>query len=310
MSAEGKLSLRFRRDADAPRTRLAEQYYKLPLQVLPPHYPDESGTAFVYLLNPTGGVLAGDRLETELVLEEGASVVVETPSASKIYRAEERPAGEFEEDASPHARTHAHAHAETRLNVTLAPCARLEYIPRHAIPYAGSALRQENRFFLDGDAALIAYDAFSSGRKARGESFAFTSYESTTEIHVDGALALLDRIRLAPGETDVSGIGLMEGRYLCASFYLYQKDFPSEAKAAVEDILKQSGLPGGLTRLTPSLSVVRMLADDMILFDRAAREVRDTLHRLLARPILRLHSAAPSSVLFPTRYISGERPSK
>ena len=57
--ATGKLSLVFRKRDDGV-TYMAKQYYKLPLQVLRPHYQDDDGTAFVYMLNPSGGVLQND----------------------------------------------------------------------------------------------------------------------------------------------------------------------------------------------------------------------------------------------------------
>jgi len=39
---------------DRERTAIVDQYWRIPLQVLPPSYQDEDDEAFVYLLNPTG----------------------------------------------------------------------------------------------------------------------------------------------------------------------------------------------------------------------------------------------------------------
>ncbi len=51
----GVLRLSLARDQD--RTVIADQYWRIPLQVLPPSYQDADDEAYVYLLNPTGGVV-------------------------------------------------------------------------------------------------------------------------------------------------------------------------------------------------------------------------------------------------------------
>ena len=43
--ATGALSLTFRRKA-AGKTYIADQYYKIPMQIMPPHYQDDDGTAY------------------------------------------------------------------------------------------------------------------------------------------------------------------------------------------------------------------------------------------------------------------------
>ena len=47
---------------------------------------DGSGAATLLLLNPTGGVLGGDRLETRVHLGAGTRVCLSTPSATRVYR--------------------------------------------------------------------------------------------------------------------------------------------------------------------------------------------------------------------------------
>ena len=81
----GELSLVFSRK-DNGRTHLSRQYFKLPLQIMMPHYQEEDGTAFVYFLNPGGGVLQHDRLLTEVTVEDGADVFITTPSSSSMAR--------------------------------------------------------------------------------------------------------------------------------------------------------------------------------------------------------------------------------
>ena len=86
---DGALALRFVRRGD--RTVLASCRFTLPLQVLAPlSLPDEA--CVVSLLNPTGGVVGGDRLRIDVDVERGAHACLTTPSATRIYRTAAEPA--------------------------------------------------------------------------------------------------------------------------------------------------------------------------------------------------------------------------
>ena len=86
---DGALRLAFERRADASVLTAARSI--LPLQVLAPIALD-GPAAIVSLLNPTGGVLGGDRLSIDVTLAEGAHACVTTPSATRIYRSTGEPA--------------------------------------------------------------------------------------------------------------------------------------------------------------------------------------------------------------------------
>jgi len=58
------------------RTMITDQYWRIPLQGLPPSYQDGDDEAFVYLLNPTGGIVQGDRLHTSITLAPGARAAI------------------------------------------------------------------------------------------------------------------------------------------------------------------------------------------------------------------------------------------
>jgi len=78
---DGFLGLAFERRAD--RTVLTGRRFTLPLQALEPVDLDGTGAATLLVLNPTGGVLGGDRLETRVELGPGSHVCLSTPSATR-----------------------------------------------------------------------------------------------------------------------------------------------------------------------------------------------------------------------------------
>ena len=68
------------------RTYLEDSFFKVPLQLIRPLYPEGGEPAHMTLLNPTGGHVGGDRLALEIDLGEDARVLWTTQGATKIYR--------------------------------------------------------------------------------------------------------------------------------------------------------------------------------------------------------------------------------
>lgn len=131
----------------------------------------------VQITNPAGGVLGGDALELDVSLAPGSSATLTTQGATKAYRGEA-----------------SNQTAEIRVD----DGAFLEYLPHHLIPFAGSSHRQQTRFALNGEATLLAWEAYSAGRLARGERFDFDRLSSSTRVHVDDAPVASDGFEL-PG---------------------------------------------------------------------------------------------------------------
>ena len=131
------------------RTVVVDQFWRVPLQVMPPSYQDQDGQAFLYLLNPTGGIVQGDRLDVDILLRAGAKVLVTTQSATKVYR--------MEEDCA----------SETNRFVVEAG-GLLEYLPDQTIPYAAASFRRSTHVDAHRTATVIVGEILSAGRVARG----------------------------------------------------------------------------------------------------------------------------------------------
>src|SRR5207245_635300 len=77
----------------------------------------------VSILNPTGGLVGGDRLDVTIDVGPGAHACLTTPSATKVYRT-------------------TGAMAEQHVSIVVDAGAMCEWIPDHTIPFPGSRLRQ------------------------------------------------------------------------------------------------------------------------------------------------------------------------
>lgn len=171
---DGALRLQFERRGAA--TVVAGCRSTLPLQVLAPLALDDPA-AIVSILNPTGGLVGGDRLSIDVNLAAGTHAVLTTPSATRVYRT----------DAEE---------ATQSVKLALGPRAVVEWVPDHTIPFAGSAFRQAIDVDMDATAGLILVDAFSAGRIARGEAWRFAVLESAVSIRDQYGWLLHDRFVL------------------------------------------------------------------------------------------------------------------
>jgi urease accessory protein len=186
---DGFLGLAF--ELRSGRTVLTGRRFTLPLQALEPVDLDGTGAATLFLLNPTGGVLGGDRLETRVDLGAGGRVCLSTPSATRVYRSAGLPAVQ-------------------RMIFRIEEGAALEYVPDHVIPSPGARLIQSVEVDLAPGASAILCDAWAAGRAARGEAWRFDLLDSGTVVRDREGLVFKDRVALS-GARGWGGLGAAEG---------------------------------------------------------------------------------------------------
>src|SRR5688572_8320251 len=215
---DGALSLRFERRA--ARSMVSECRYTLPLQVMAPVSLDDPA-AIVSILNPTGGLVGGDRLAIDIDVAAGAHACLTTPSATKVYRAAAEPAVQS-------------------VRITAGAGAMVEWMPDHTIPFPGAALQQAIDVDLSGGARLLLVDAFSAGRVARGEAWRFARLESALTIRDAGGRLFVDRWSLGAGD-DWAGAGFTDGRPYFATVVVVAETGLDRFRCAVDAAFAGSG---------------------------------------------------------------------
>lgn len=241
---DGSLRLGFERRGGA--TALSGCRWTVPLQVLAPVALDDPA-AVVSILNPTGGLVGGDRLQIEVTVGPGAHACVTTPSATKVYRT----AGEA---------------AEQEVRLRLEAGAALEWVPDHTIPFAGAALRQRIDVELGPAARLVLVDAFAAGRVARGEAWRFRHLESAIRVRDGRGWLFCDRFVLgaAGGPADSgAGLGMADGYpYVATVLVAGGADWTSRTAVIQAALGGRSGIRGGAGPLARGGLLVRLLAAD------------------------------------------------
>ncbi|HET7217415.1 MAG TPA: urease accessory protein UreD [Vicinamibacterales bacterium] len=164
------------------RSVVTRAFAASPLRLLTPR--NHGDAAWVYSATYGGGLVDGDDVRIDVRVGSGATMLLATQAATKVYRST-RGAG-------------------AALHAVVEPGALLAVVPDPVICFAGAAYRQEQRIDLHDHAALVYLDWCSSGRHASGERWRFDRYESRLEIRRCGRLAALDAVTLAPEHGDVA----------------------------------------------------------------------------------------------------------
>ena len=260
---DGALALAFERRGGT--TVLTERRFTLPLQALEPISLAHDGSVCLMLLNPTGGVLGGDRLETKITLGAGAHVCLTTPSATRVYRALGPPG--VQETA-----------------IRLGGGAIVEYVPDHVIPHPGAAFHQSVTVEMGPGSCAIISDSLAVGRLARGERWAFRELTSRITVTSGGRLLFLDRISLDPSRRIPEGLGGMERFGYLASIALLADGFAGWENATAALEARLAGWPsvrGGVSAMARGGCLVRVLAPSAYDLTEASRGLWTLARQLL-----------------------------
>lgn len=161
---------------DHGRTVLAAQSFRAPFHLSKPYWDAEPGVLLAQVVNPTAGILAGDRLESEIAVDSGAALCVTTPSASRVFKMD------------------AGAAAESRQKFSVAAGGWLEVAPEPLVPHRGSRYRQATTIEVARGGALFFVDQLQPGRVGHGEAWQWTRLVLELTVRLDGELIVRERL--------------------------------------------------------------------------------------------------------------------
>src|SRR5690606_33362900 len=136
--------------------------------------------ATVYVMESSGGMVAGDRNDISIKLLPGSKARIIQQSALKVYR------------------SHTGETCVQSIEAEIEEGARLEWMPEVIIPFADSKFKRETTIRLAKDATLLWGEIIAPGREMRGEVFNFSSLKSMLRIYVEGELIAFDSLCFFP----------------------------------------------------------------------------------------------------------------
>jgi len=244
------------------RTVLAAQSFRAPFHLSKPYWDEDARTLLVQVVNPTAGILAGDRLESEIVVQGDASLLVTTPSASRIFHMR---------DGS----------AECRQHFAVAAGGWLEVMPEPLVPHRASRYRQSTTIAVAEGGTLFFVDQLMPGRLAHGE--AWTWDRLALELRVRAGAELVLRERMDQTGPELFGLAKLAGSGAEACFANAVLIAPAVTEATETawrgaiSALHGHGLWIGVSRLRQSGWSIKLIAAGPIRLRESLREVRRIL---------------------------------
>lgn len=261
----GHLSLRAAA-RETGRTALMAQAFRAPYHLSKPYWDADAKTLLVQVVNPTAGILSGDRLESEIAVDAGAALLVTTPSASRVFQMKE-------------------GVAECRQNFSVAAGGWLEVMPEPLVPHRGSSYRQHTRIDVAQGGELFFADLLVPGRVAHGEAWEWKNLRLETEVRVGNELVL--RERFDQTGADLKALAALAGSGAGACFgnavLIATEDASDIEWRNTVNALHREGLWVGVSALRRGGWSVKFVAADGIRLRGALRAIRAALAQRFPR---------------------------
>jgi len=142
---------------------VARYLHQGPLRILQSLYPEGDQICHNVLVHPPGGLVGDDTLDIQVNVAEGAHALVSTPSATRFYKS----GGQA---------------ALQQVTATLAPGARLEWLPLEAIAYNDCEATNRAIFNLAPTSELMAWDVTALGLPSSAMAFEQGHFQQHLEI--------------------------------------------------------------------------------------------------------------------------------
>lgn len=259
--AQGSARVSFR--GSGQNCALGDLYQSGCLKVRLPRNTDQQAAEAV-LINTSGGLTDGDRLNVSCSWAQGTSACVTTQACERIYKSR----GED-------------AHISTKLAV--ASGAEAFWLPQETILFHGGRLRRTTDVLMEKGGRLLACEAVILGRPAMGEEVRAGLLRDRWTVKVDAKRVFIDGLELdgdIAARLDRRATGF--GARAFATIILCGADIGA-AHAALAPRLETFTIPGGCSDLGEVL-LVRLLAPSGYELRKTLVEVLQTLGKGRALP--------------------------
>ena len=176
--------------ADQGRSFIGSQYHREGLKIMRPHYLDNSGQAYVTILNPGGGYLGGDDYRLKIAVHKDASLLLTGQSATKVYRTPDD-------------------YAQQDMDLVLEENAVFEYIPDQLILYRGATYNQYMNVAMAASASFLTSEIVTPGWAPDGSVFGYDEVRMRTAVNVDGKPMVVDNLLIRPKDPNLGANSML-----------------------------------------------------------------------------------------------------
>ena len=267
------LDLCFQR-SDTDRTVLSRKRHSGPLLVQKALYPEGPETCHVSLLHPPSGIAGGDHLTIHVDVQENAHVLLNTPGATRWYKANGRQATQY-------------------VAIQIKANARLDWLPQENIFFEGSDAIACTQIDLESGARAIGWEITQLGSICTEGHWQQGRLRFDLSLTLDGRPLWIDCGELCAGDTLRTSANGLAHFPVAATLWAFGPHLAQDTTEQLSQALPwHQTLRAGMTQLPKdngqALTLIRVLG-------LHAQEVRELLIEQWTRlrPLLLDVPAAP-----------------
>lgn len=250
----GYLRIECRVDA-ARRTFLAKQAFRAPVHLSKPHW--DGNHLIINVVNPTAGLFAGDHVEMNVRVCQGASTVLTSPSAARVFRARD-----------------SIGKAQVTQSLVVEGGGRLDVFPEILIPHAGARYVQTTRIDVEPGGELFFTEMIAPGRTASGEAFDYDQLEFSIDLRSAGKLAVRECYRLTSHTESIQAVRRdFPSAYFASAFIVSQVPADDSFQRAVSS-MSASRVLAGASRPAENVYAIKLVAADSMSLRAAVAGIR------------------------------------
>jgi len=235
-------------------THIARQQISAPWHLGKPYW--NGSTLLVQAVNATAGIFAGDQLHLHASIGAGASVLLTSPSASRI-----------------HTMNGGQATLDQQINIDSSGW--LEWMPELFIPQRKAKYDQSTTIDVAGGGGLYFVETIAPGRVAHGEAFEFSRINWCTRIRHAGKLILAENYHLDPEDSSLCDLKRgTEAGYFASAILITPRDINWRDKQKSIHELCSPEIRIGATRIDERAYLFRLIATGSIAMKDALHELR------------------------------------
>lgn len=252
----GQLSLNFgiRRD----KTVIENCYQLPPLRAgralhMNPKNPSE---ATVYMVETSGGLVAGDQNVFKIDLSEDTNVCLIPQSATKAYPS-------FNGMWSTQ-----------NIDISIGPKATLAWKTEAMIPYETAKFSGKTVINMAKDASLLWGEILAPGRTTRDEIFKYEEVKTNFQVWLEDDCLIYDALSFSPDQTDLVQLGLLEGHmYVGSLWFVNPNAHEIDIKKLNDELQEIEDVKVGAALLEEKSINIRWLASDLVLLKQEMDKV-------------------------------------
>jgi urease accessory protein len=261
---QGHLRIECRVDT-AGRTFLAKQAFRAPVHLSKPHW--DGNHLIINVVNPTAGLFAGDHIEMNVRVGQGASTVLTSPSAARVFRARD-----------------SNGEAQITQSFVVEGGARLDIFPEILIPHAGARYAQTTRIDVEPGGELFFTEMIAPGRTASGEAFDYDQLEFRMDLSCAGKLTVRECYRLTSHTESIQAIRRDFFSAYFASALIVSNRPPDDSFLRAVSSLGISGVLAGASSPAENVCVIKSIAADSMSLRAAVTAIRTLGYSCLGWP--------------------------